>query len=85
MSLSKVLLGLGYLLSVPPTLLFLRVAWRRWTGWFVALEAGCALLAAGWALEGERFPAWFNGGAGVGFAIAYRVIGKVRARRAVGG
>jgi hypothetical protein len=48
---------------------------------FVVLELGCLLVAAGWALEGRRFSAWFNAGAAGGFAVAWVVIGRVRRRR----
>lgn len=36
---SRLLLGFGYALAIPPTLLFLRIAWRRLTGWFVVAAA----------------------------------------------
>jgi hypothetical protein len=76
-----VLLVAGYVLAVPPTLLFLRVAWRRWTAWFAALLLGCALIVAGWTLEGERIAAWSNAGWAFGFAVAWVVIGRIRLAR----
>jgi len=75
------LLVIGYAVAIPGTLSILRIAWRRWRWALGLLEAGVACIVAGFALRGQRFPAWINVGWGVGFLVAYVQVGRVRRRR----
>ncbi|MBA2530038.1 MAG: hypothetical protein H0V19_08800 [Euzebyales bacterium] len=75
---STALLVTGYLLSAPTTVLLLRICRRRWRWAFAALEAGTGLVALGWALRGERLPAWMNAGFGFGFACTWVAVGRMR-------
>jgi hypothetical protein len=79
--LSTALLVFGYTLSVPTTLALLRIAWRRWVWAFVALEVGTCGVALGWALRGQRFPAWLNAGFALGFMVTWVVVGRIRHAR----
>ncbi|MDP9405301.1 MAG: hypothetical protein M3O86_01690, partial [Actinomycetota bacterium] len=78
-------LGAGYLLSVPTTAVLLRICWRRNRSAFAALELGTGMVALGWALRGERLPAWLNAGFGVGFACTWVAVGRVRRAREANG
>ena len=85
MDTSTALLAAGYTAAVPTTATLLRIAWRRNLPAFVVLELGTAAIVAGWALRGERLPAWLNAGFGVGFAATWVAVGRVRARREAAG
>ena len=66
--LGRAALFAGYGLAVPETLVLGRIIPRGDTAAFARLEAGTALIFAGWALRGIRMPTIVNGAALVGFA-----------------
>ncbi len=80
-----VLLGIGYAVGTCGALSILRIAWRRWLWALGVLELGVACIVAGFALRGQRFPAWMNAGWGVGFLVTYAQVGRIRRRREAGG
>ncbi len=75
------LLGGGYAVGIPLTLVLLRICWRRWTAAFVALEAAAAAISAGWFLKDNRAAAWSNLGWGVGFLATWIAVGRRRRER----
>ncbi|MGI9018928.1 MAG: hypothetical protein ACR2HR_17800 [Euzebya sp.] len=81
MTLSNVLLAVGYVAAVPTTLMLLRIAWRRQTVLFATLLGGTAAIALGWALKGQAFPAYLNAGFGLGFCATWVVVGRIRTAR----
>lgn len=81
MRLENVLLAVGYAVGTPASLSILRIAWRRWLWALGLLELSVACVVAGFALRGQRFPAWMNAGWGVGFLVTYVQVGRVRRRR----
>ncbi|MHB8341104.1 MAG: hypothetical protein ACYDB7_08005 [Mycobacteriales bacterium] len=78
-----VMLIIGYLLAVPPLLVFFRMWRRREPALFAAEEVGAALVAAGWALDGDAVSTAINSVWCAGFAVAYALEGRKRARAAV--
>ena len=85
MDTSTALLTAGYVAAVPTTAGLLRIAWRRNLPLFLLLEAGVAAIVAGWAMKGERLPAWMNAGFGLGFLATWIAVGRVRRRREAAG
>jgi hypothetical protein len=85
---STALLIAGNVMAVPLTLYtpgFLRMWRRREPALFAVEEAGMVLITAGWAAKGNVPAAAFNGLWLVGFAGAYALEGRKRARVSAGG
>ena len=85
MDTSTALLTAGYVAAVPTTAGLLRIAWRRHVPLFLLLESGVAAIVTGWAMKGQRMPAWMNAGFGLGFLATWIAVGRVRRRREAAG
>ena len=82
---STVLLVAGNVLAVPFTVYlpgFYRLWRRREPLVFAVEELGMALITTAFLMKGKALPALFNGGWGVGLAVAYGLEGRKRARLA---